>query len=375
MTLPRPPTRDSERLEWLRLCRSENVGPVTFQLLLKRYGNARSALEAIPTLARSGGRNGPIKLCTRDEADAENLALTEHGGRFVMLGEADYPPLLAAAEAPPPILSAFGQTHLSNTRCIAIVGARNASAAGIRIARRMAHELGVAGFAIVSGLARGIDASAHNGALETGTIAILAGGIDVIYPPEHAELYQALSTRGLILSEMPFGTAPQARHFPRRNRIISAISEAVLVVEAAERSGSLITARFALEQGREVLAVPGSPLDARAHGTNKLIRSGATLVQSAADVMEALNEPRRTNLLEPAGASMDGAPLTVDLPEKDLELARLTLSEKLSPVPVEVDELVRQTALPLPLLLTVLLELEIAGRLHRHPGQRVSLLP
>jgi DNA processing protein len=369
-----PPRTDRERLDWLRLTRSENVGPVTFRTLIERLGNASAALDALPRLARRGGRREALKLCGREEAEHELSALAELGGRFLYLGEAPYPRLLAAIEDAPPVLAVMGEPHLLEKPAVAIVGARNASAAGIRIARRLASELGEAGFVVVSGLARGVDAAAHAGALQGGTIAALAGGLDNIYPPENAELYAAIKSQGVLVSEMPLGTAPQARHFPRRNRLISGLAHGVVVVEAAERSGSLITARLALEQGREVLAVPGSPLDARAHGTNKLIRAGATLVQSAADILEALSRPEGQRLREPEPAAPSDGPEAALPDESEMATARALIVERLGPSPIEVDELVRQTGFSPAVVLSVLLELELAGRLERQPGQRVCLL-
>jgi len=369
-----PPRNDRERLDWLRLTRSENVGPITFRTLIERLGNASAALDSLPRLARRGGRSDALKLCTREEAERELSALEELGGHFLYLGEALYPRLLAAIEDAPPVLAVMGEPHLLEKPSVAIVGARNAAAAGIRIARRLAAELGEAGFVVDSGLARGVDAAAHAGALERGTIAVLAGGPDNIYPPENAELYATIKSQGVLVSEMPLGTAPQARHFPRRNRLISGLSRGVVVVEAAERSGSLITARLALEQGREVLAVPGSPLDARAHGTNKLIRSGATLVQSAADILEAVAGPDGQRLREPEALPPTDGPGALLPDESEVAAARALIIERLGPSPIEVDELVRQTGFSPALVLSVLLELELAGRLERQPGQRVCLL-
>ncbi len=369
-----PPRTDRERVDWLRLTRSENVGPVTFRTLIERFANASAALDALPRLARRGGRSEALKLCGREEAERELSQLAEVGGRFLYLGEARYPQLLAAIEDAPPVLAVLGEPHLLEKPAVAIVGARNASAAGIRIARRLASELGEAGFVVVSGLARGVDAAAHAGALEQGTVAVLAGGADNIYPPENAELYETIKRQGALVSEMPLGTAPQARHFPRRNRLISGLAQGVVVVEAAERSGSLITARLALEQGREVLAVPGSPLDARAHGTNKLIRAGATLIQSGADVLEALARPDGQRLREPEPTAPSDGPAAAQPDDSEVADARALIIERLGPSPIEVDELVRQTGFSPAVVLSILLELELAGRLERQPGQRVCLL-
>ena len=270
-------TSNRERFDRLRLYRSENVGPITFRRLLAHFGSAGAAITALPALSRRGGRGKPIKVCPADAAEAEIAALKEAGGRYLIWGDAEYPAALANIEDAPPVLGLIGHAHLLERRAVAIVGARNASANGRRFARTIAAELGEAGFAIASGLARGIDAAAHEGALEAGTVAVVAGGVNVVYPKENGALHEAIAERGAILAEQPPGTRPQGRHFPYRNRIISGLARGTLVVEAAMRSGSLITARYALEQGREVFAVPGSPLDPRCRGTNDLIRQGAVL--------------------------------------------------------------------------------------------------
>ena len=364
----------AERLDWLRLIRTENVGPITFHQLLQRFGSAAVALEALPGFARKGGRSGGIAICSRAEAERELTALAKAGGRFLAWGEPDYPPALAAVDDAPPLLSVVGDAQLLQRRAIAVVGARNASANGRRFARDIAGELGRNGFLVVSGLARGIDAAAHQGALETGTLAVVAGGIDMVYPEENRALHEAIAERGVLAAELPVGTEPQARHFPRRNRIISGTSLGVLVVEAALKSGSLITARFALEQGREVFAVPGSPLDPRCRGANDLIRGGATLVEGVEDVLSALggqlSDPRRPVFNRPVTASLTDGNDT----ENQTDTARAKVLEGLGPSPVQVDELVRQCQLSPAIVATVLLELELAGRLERQPGNRVTLL-
>ena len=278
---------DSERRAWLRLARTENVGPVTFRNLIARFGTASAALEELPRLAaRGGGKN----FILADESDAarEIDALAKRGGRLIASCEPDYPHGLKALEAPPPAISVLGHPHLLQKEMIAIVGARNASALARKFADTLSRELGFAGLVVVSGLARGIDTSAHEAALAVGTVAVLAGGVDIIYPPENEKLYAAIQNQGVILSEMRLGEAPQARQFPRRNRIISGLARGVVVVEAAEKSGSLITAQCALDQGREIFAVPGSPLDPRARGANRLIKEGATLTESAEDILSVL---------------------------------------------------------------------------------------
>jgi DNA processing protein len=364
----------AERLDWLRLLRTENVGPITFYQLLQRFGSAAVALEALPGFARKGGRSAGIAICSRADAEREVAALAKAGGRLVAWGEPDYPPALAVIDDAPPLISVVGDARLLQRRAIAVVGARNASANGRRFARDIAAELGRTGFLVVSGLARGIDAAAHQGALEAGTLAVVAGGVDAVYPEENRALHEAIAERGVIAAELPVGTEPQARHFPRRNRIISGVSLGVLVVEAALKSGSLITARFALEQGREVFAVPGSPLDPRCRGANDLIRGGATLVEGVEDVLNALagqlSDPRRPAFIRPGGVALSDGNDT----ENQTDSARAKVLEGLGPSPVLVDELVRQCQLSPAIVATVLLELELAGRLERQPGNRVTLL-
>ncbi|MBB4313707.1 DNA processing protein [Roseospira marina] len=367
----------AERLDWLRLIRSENVGPITFHRLLRQYGTAAAALEALPALARRGGRGKPLRVCPRGVAERELAALDRAGVAVLAQGEARYPAALAAVEDSPPLLFARGHAALLDLRGVAIVGARNASLNGRKLAHRMAQDLARADLLVVSGMARGIDTAAHQGALAAagagGTVAVLAGGVDVIYPPENDSLYAALEDQGVIVSEMPLGEAPQARHFPRRNRIISGISLGVVVVEAAARSGSLITARLAGEQGREVFAVPGSPLDGRAAGPNRLLRDGATLTESADDVLQGLADLLRAPLREPDPA--DFRPAAAPVPsDRELDRARADVLEALGPAPVTVDEIIRGCQLSVSVVAIVLLELELAGRLERLPGGRVALV-
>jgi DNA processing protein len=369
---PRPLT-DAEKLDWLRLVRSEGVGPITFFHLLRFYGGAAKALAALPELARRSGRKAPIRIATRADAEREMAAVKRAGATFLAWLEPAYPVPLAAIEDAPPLVTVRGDAGLLARRIVAVVGARNASANGRSFAETIARDLGKAGFVVGSGLARGIDAAAHKGALATGTVAALAGGIDVCYPPEHRALHDAIAERGALLAELPPGTEPLARHFPRRNRIISGLAEGVVVVEAALRSGSLITARLAGEQGREVFAVPGSPLDPRCHGSNNLIRQGAALTESAEDVLRGLGGRR----IAPAPAADLAEPDLAPLPapaEDDADKARALVIERLSPSPTAVDELVRQTELPPALVASALLELELAGRIERHPGNRVARL-
>ncbi len=349
-------------------------GPITFYQLLQHFGSAAAALEALPEAARRGGRGRALKICPRAEAERELVALDKAGARLIAWGEPDYPPALAAVEDAPPLISAKGKSELLRKRAIAVVGARNASTNGRRFAREVAADLGRRGLVVVSGLARGIDAAAHQGALETGTVAVIAGGIDVVYPEENRELHEAIAEQGVLVAELPVGTVPQARHFPRRNRIISGISLGVLVVEAALKSGSLITARFALEQGRDVFAVPGSPLDPRCRGTNDLIRRGATLVEGAEDVLAALEGPLSTPLREIRTPAAHPSLINGNITEKELDKATIRVLEALGPSPVPVDELVRQCQLSPAIVVTILLELELAGRLERHAGNQVTLL-
>jgi DNA processing protein len=362
-----------ERLDWLRLIRSDNVGPVTFYALLQRFGSAAAALTALPDLARQGGRNG-FKTWPRAEAERELAAVARCGARLVAWGEDDYPVLLAELEDAPPLITIHGRAELLHRRVIAIVGARNASAAGQRFARELAWDLGRNGFVVASGLARGIDAAAHGGALEGGTIAVVAGGVDVVYPEENQRLYDEIATCGLVLAEMPVGTVPQARHFPRRNRIISGLSLGTIVVEAALKSGSLITARFAAEQGRDVFAVPGSPLDPRCRGANDLIRHGATLVESVDDILGALSPRSTAGLAEERRSRFGpGAVAPAEPDDAELEDARRRILSLLGPTAVTVDELLRACPISPALVALTLLELELAGRIERHPGGRVSL--
>ncbi len=366
---------EEQRRDWLRLIQSENVGPATFRSLLNRFGGAAAALEALPELSRKGGLRRPIRIYPLDaaERDLENTASV--GARFVALGESAYPPLLKHIDSAPPLLCVKGKADAMLRPCLAIVGARNASASGRKFTRQIAAGLGRQEFTIVSGLARGIDTAAHEASTDTGTVAVLAGGIDVIYPPENDGLYNRIvEAGGAIVTEMTPGTVPQAKHFPRRNRIISGISYGTIVIEAAKRSGSLISARLALEQNREVFAVPGSPLDPRAQGTNGLIRQGATLTESAKDVIKVIAPLLERSLFD--DREMD-EPDEFDGTAYDPKIAGSAREEiigLLSTAPVEIDDLIRESGHPPGTVLSILLELEIAGRLQRHPGQLVSLI-
>ena len=375
MTTPRRPLSEAERIDWLRLARTDAVGPITFHTLIAQCGSARAAIEALPELSRRGGRRSGLQPPPVAAAERELEALARIGGRLVARCEPDYPLPLALIEDAPPVLSLRGRGALAAHPMVGIVGARNASLNGRRFARDMAQQLGAAGLTVVSGFARGIDTAAHEGSLAAGTLAVMAGGLDVIYPPENAGLYDRIAESGLLVAECAPGTQPTARHFPRRNRLISGLSLGIVVIEAALRSGSLITARLAAEQGRQVLAVPGSPLDPRAQGCNRLIRGGATLVESAEHVIEALApQMSRPLLREPPAAApqpMFGGPVAGP---QEAEAARAQVLERLSPTPTAVDELLRDCQLSPPVVLTVLLELELAGRIERQPGNRISLL-
>lgn len=363
---------DQERLDWLRLSRTENVGPVTFARLMDLYGTPTEALKNLPDLAKRGGRKTPLRPPPEGEIQKEYAALKQMGGQILTWADEAYPALLRNADDSPPVIACLGNTGLLLKSCIAIVGARNASLNGKKFAGKLAADLGAKGQVVVSGLARGIDTAAHEGSLKTGTIAVVAGGIDVVYPPENATLYERIKEQGLIIAESPLGAQPLAQHFPRRNRIVSGLSRGVVVVEATLRSGSLITARLAGEQGRELWAVPGHPLDPRAEGPNHLIREGAGLVRSADDILE--------NLLHFDGGGLRDfctvqSPIAMPLekPEDLPEGAEDILLSQLSFAPCSVDELIRTTAFSTAHVQTLLLELELAGRIKRLPGGRVSL--
>lgn len=362
----------NEKLARLRLIRSENVGPVTYCQLLQRFSDAEAAVRALPDLARRGGARRELRVASLAEAEAEWARTRAAGADFLFLGEAAYPAALAATEGAPPVLIHRGHAHLLGWPMVGIVGARNASALGQRFAQRIAADLGAQGMVIASGLARGIDTAAHRGSMATGTVAVMAGGIDIVYPPENQGLFEEIATGGVVLTEMPLGTQPKAQHFPRRNRIVSGLSLGVIVVEAAPRSGSLITARLAAEQGREVFAVPGSPLDPRAQGANGLIKNGATLIESAGDVMEVLRPVMARPLGEPDRTMAGAAPPAVD--QAELAEAGGIVRAMLGPSPVEIDEIVRRSELTVAVVSTILLEFELAGHLDRQPGGRVAYL-
>ncbi len=367
----------------LRLVRTEGVGPLTYRRLLARFGSVAEAIAALPDLARAGGRSTPFKLASRADAEREIARLHKLGGKFCFLGDAEYPAFLADTADAPPALAVLGDITLLSARSIGVVGARNASINGMRMAEQLAADLAPS-LVVVSGLARGVDASAHRGAMRTGrTIAAIAGGIDIPYPPEHDKLQAQIAENGAIVAEAPFGTAPMARHFPKRNRVIAGLSLGLVVIEAAVRSGSLITARLANEAGRELFAVPGSPLDPRCRGSNDLIRQGANLTETAADVLANLpDHPARQGLArdpmflhgksgfaEPSNAIDDG-----EADQAELAKARGLVPSLIGVAPVAVDWIARHCQLSTAAIQAVLLELELAGRVETLPGNRVALL-
>jgi DNA processing protein len=374
---------DTDRL---RLARAEGVGPITYRRLMARYGRAAAALEALPGLARAGGRSAPLAIPSPAAAEREIARTARLGGTLLFLDGPGYPPLLALLEDAPPVLAVLGSPEALAQPAVAMVGSRNASANGRRFAELLAQQLAEAGLLVVSGMARGIDAAAHAGALRGGrTVACVAGGLDQPYPPEHAELQARIAAHGAVISEQPLGTAPQARHFPRRNRLIAGLALGVVVVEAAVRSGSLITARLAQESGREVFAVPGSPLDARCRGANDLIRQGAHLVEEAADVLQNLpDHPGREGLgrlpafargAPPAGFGEPPPPWIAEpVPPEDAAAAHAQVLGLLGPAPSSVDDLARRCQLSAATVMSALLDLELAGRVEMLPGNRAALL-
>ncbi|WP_377295480.1 DNA-processing protein DprA [Rhizobium sp. SGZ-381] len=365
---------DKQRIAWLRLIRSDNVGPSTFRDLINHFGSAEAALAALPELSRRGGAARAIRIASVEDAERELDRARAFGARLVGIGEPDYPAALRQIDGAPPLLAMKGNRTPASPPSVGIVGSRNASINGVKFASLIARDCGRAGYVITSGLARGIDTAAHRASLETGTIAVLAGGLDKPYPPENVGLLDEITSgNGLAISEMPFGWEPRARDFPRRNRLIAGVSLGVVVIEAAERSGSLITARLAGDFGRLVFAVPGSPLDPRCHGTNGLLKQGAIVTTGSADVIDALAPLSQLDLLdqpvieEPGGERPPGDMLPPD--DSDRE----RIASALGPTPVEIDDIIRHTGLAPATVYLVLLELDLAGRLHRHVGGLVSL--
>ncbi len=365
---------DQQRFSWLQLIRSDNIGPVTFRELINQFGTAEAALDALPELMARSGRRKNFQIASRDRIEREFDLAVRNTARFIGLGEPDYPAALKMADGAPPMIAVQGSPECLSRHAVSIVGSRNSSLSGVKITRRIARDIGEAGFVISSGLARGIDTAAHEAGLAGGTIAVFAGGLDIVYPPENeALLSKIIDNGGAAISEMPFGWQPRAQDFPRRNRIVAGLALGLVVVEAANRSGSLISARLANEMGRLVFAVPGSPLDPRCAGANKLLKQGAILTTSASDVLDALMPLTRT-----AG---DQAPYSLEEREKNDpptppadESDRDRIISGLGPTPCEIDEIIRYTGLSAALVQLVLLELDLAGRLERHSGNMVSLI-
>lgn len=366
----------SERRDWLRLIRTTTVGPVAFSGLLKRYGNAGDALAALPSLAARASRKAKMVIPPLEDIEREMQANDELGVRLLCSCEPDYPKYLRAVTPTPPVISVLGKIDLLHQPCVAIIGSRNASAIGLRFARQIANELGAEGFTIISGLARGIDAQAHSGALDTGTVGVLGGGVTHVYPKQNSELFAEMRERGALVSESPLGYRATARDFPRRNRIISGLCQGVVVIEAAERSGTLITARYALEQSREVMAAPGSPLDPRTKGCNRLIQQGAALIENTEDILHVL---ANTSLLdfredfEEGRGGYDQPDINWDDAEKDIDKARAVLLSLCSPTPTIRDEIIRQSSIAFPIASAALLELELAGEILVEDDGRILL--
>lgn len=372
MNPARPGLSDRQRLAWLRLIRTPNVGPASFRDLINRFGSAQAALDMLPELVHSAGSRRVVRIPDEAQILQEIDHASTLGARFVCIGDADYPTLLKRVDHPPPVLAVTGAEEVLTRPAISVVGARNASIAGTRLAAALSAKIGQAGYAIVSGLARGIDTASHRGSIDTGTIGVLAGGLDMPYPPENVGLCREIVERGgAIVSEMPFGWQPRAQDFPRRNRIVAGMGIGLLVVEAAKRSGSLITARLAGEMGRLVFAVPGSPLDPRAGGTNGLLKDGAILTTEPEDVLEAVRPlyglPQVMELSLEETTDLSSAPLPQDE-------ERLPVIDALGPTPVEIDDIIRHTGLGPAQVQMVLLELDLIGRIERHAGGRVSLI-
>ncbi|WP_275790700.1 DNA-processing protein DprA [Pararhizobium gei] len=365
---------ERQRIAWLRLIRSDNVGPVTFRDLINHFGSAETALEMLPELSRRGGSTRAIRVASLAEAEKELAAAHRFGARFLGIGEPDYPPALRQIDGAPPLLAVKGKLSVATLPSLGVVGSRNASISGAKFAAMISRDVGRAGYSIISGLARGIDTAAHRASLDTGTIAALAGGLDQPYPPENIGLLEEITDgNGLAISEMPFGWEPRARDFPRRNRLIAGVSLGLAVVEAATRSGSLITARYAADFGRLVFAVPGSPLDPRCQGTDALLKDGAIVTTEAQDILQALAPISRVDLFTLTQAEepdhREVGPMAAP-PNKD---DRATITDALGPSPVEIDDIIRHTGFSASAVYLVLLELDLAGRLHRHPGGLVSL--
>jgi DNA processing protein len=362
-------------VNWLRLIRSENIGTRNFHYLIQRFGSAKAALEAIPEMAKMGGKKSNIKIISRAQAEKEIEKCQAAGVRLLASYEKEYPRLLKLIDDSPPILSAKGRIDILNKKNIAIVGSRHASINGCNFASKISHELGENGFIVTSGLARGIDTAAHKAALASGTIAVFAGGIDVIYPPENSDLAEKITENGLLLAELPIGSVPRAQNFPQRNRIISGLALGIVVIEANLKSGSLITARCAAHQNREVFAVPGFPLDGRYEGTNQLIKQGAHVVTSLRDILEVINSLNQYNLnnLEENSCNYR-IPPDIKLDEELLKEARKKVRKALSATPIDIEYLCEYLDLPINFVMAVIVELELAGRVERHSGNKINLI-
>ncbi len=371
--LPIAALNEASRLACLRLIRSQNVGPVTFRELINHYGGAEAALEALPHVSARSGRIRSIVLCSRDAALRELEAAAKAGATPLFTIEPGYPAALAEVENPPPLLYVKGDPSILSRAMIAIVGSRQASAAGIKLTTQFASGLGQAGFVIASGLARGIDGAAHETALDSGTVAVLAGGIDIVYPPEHGNLYQRIAQYGCLITEMPPGYHPRAQDFPRRNRIISGVSLGVVIVEAAKRSGTLVTARYAAEQGREVFVIPGHPLDPRAEGTNQLLKDGATLVTTPTDVLEILGPITGRTPVRVAEPAVDFTPVVPPRAPRSIDQDRDLVLSALGPAPIDIDAIARATQLRVRDVQIAVMELDLNGLIERHGSQLVSL--
>ncbi len=369
---PIPPTTEEDRFSWLRLLRSRRVGPSTFRRLMAEHHTAQSALLALPDVAHKAGVEN-YECCPSQVIEAELRAAQACGARLLCMGEPDYPDALCEIDDAPPLLWTLGDRSLLGRPAIALVGARNASSLGTRMARALSKDLGEQGQVIVSGLARGIDAAAHHAALETGTIAVLAGGVDICYPAENTALQEKIAQQGLCLSEQPMGLRPFAKHFPRRNRIISGLARAVVIVEAAAKSGSLITARDALDQGRDVQAVPGHPFDARAAGCNLLIRDGALLVRNAHDVLSALPQPQDQDAVVDPSVPAPDSPQRNKRTLKETAALHSQILSRLGPSPLGEDQLIRDLNRSAGDVGTALTDLELEGKINRHPGGLLSL--
>ncbi|MBY7649294.1 MAG: DNA-protecting protein DprA [Candidatus Liberibacter europaeus] len=364
-----------QKISWLRLIRSDNVGPLTFRDMINYFGSAEQAIEMIPELSRKGGNTKKIRVCSREEAEREIEIAESFGANFVFLSESNYPPALRYIDYPPPILAVKGNIQIASTKpSVGIVGTRNPSISGIKFTEKIAQEIGMEGYTIVSGLAIGIDTAAHRASLKTGTIVVMAGGLDRAYPPENLNILEEIwNNEGVAVSEMPFGLEPRAHDFPRRNRIIAGIGLGLIVIEAAKRSGSLITSRLAGEFGRLVFAVPGSPLDPRCEGTNQLIKDGAILITSSCDVLQMLQPQIEKNFFSSPCYSNPVTDIKItNYPECNQD-ERMKISQSLNNVPIHVDDIIHHTGIDAPIVYLVLLELDLAGRLCHHPGGMVSL--